>query len=88
MRVNRPCVGMIKPNHATEEDSTMLGVNYSSKKELKARIGRPIQVIETSIFGTEYHETGTFCVVGPDPYRNRKYFANVTMCNGLIVKVS
>ena len=65
----------------------MLGCNYKTKKALKLEIGNPIRVIETSWFGLEYKENGTFCIVGPDPYNNRKWFAQVTMKNGLIAKV-
>lgn len=66
----------------------MMGASYKTKKELKAAIGQPLRYIETSIFGPEYRSNGTFCVVGPDPYRNRKWYAEVTMREGKIAKVS
>lgn len=66
----------------------MMGASYSTKKDLKANIGKPLRFIETSMFGAEYKENGSFCVVGPDPYNNRKWYAQVTMENGLIKKVS
>jgi len=65
----------------------MMGARYKTKKELKAAIGQPLRYEETSLFGLEYKEDGTFCVVGPSP-RERKWFASVTMENGLIKKVS
>ncbi len=65
----------------------MIGVTYKTKKELKAQTGKTLNWIETSMFGREYKSTGTFCVVGPDPYRNRKYFAQVTMQDDIIEKV-
>jgi len=65
----------------------MMGANYKTKKNLKENIGKELRFIETSIFGNEFKENGTFCVVGPDPYRSRKWFAEVTMENGLIKKV-
>ena len=65
----------------------MMGAPYKSKKELKEHVGQPLRYIETSLFGAEYRETGKFCVVGPDPQRNRKWFAEVTMENGLIKSV-
>ncbi len=65
----------------------MMGADYKTKKELKANIGEPLDYIETSMFGAEYLETGTFCVVGPSP-EQRKWFASVTMKDGLISKVS
>jgi len=66
----------------------MMGAPYKSKKELKTQVGKTINVIETSMFGPEYRENGTFCVVGPCPFTNRKWFAAVTMKDGLIAKVS
>lgn len=65
----------------------MMGANYKSKKLLKESIGQPLRYIETSMFGDEYRADGTFCVVGPSP-TERKWFAQVTMRNGLIHKVS
>jgi len=65
----------------------MLGASYKTKKALKESIGKPLRYIETSMFGSEYKENGTFAVVGPDPYRNRKWYATVTMENGIIKKV-
>lgn len=64
----------------------MMGAHYKSKKDLKAAIGKPLNYEETSMFGAEYKETGTFCVVGPSPL-NRKWYAEVQMQNGLILKV-
>jgi len=66
----------------------MLGARYPTKKSLKESIGKPLRYIETSIFGPEYTPNGTFPVVGPDPYTNRKWYATVTMKDGLITKVS
>jgi hypothetical protein len=69
------------------EATPMMGASYKSKKDLKAAVGQPLRYVETSFFGPEYKETGTFCVVGPSPTQ-RKWFASVTMQNGLIAKVS
>ncbi len=65
----------------------MMGAIYKTKKDLKAAIGRELRYEETSMFGEEYRENGTFCVVGPSP-RERRWFASVTMKDGLIAKVS
>ena len=65
----------------------MMGANYKTKKDLKAAIGKPLRYVETSMFGAEYRDNGTFCVVGPSP-TVRKWYASVTMVNGLIAKVS
>jgi len=65
----------------------MMGARYKTKKDLKAAIGQPLRYEETSFFGPEYKESGKFCVVGPSP-RERKWYAEVTMQNGLIAKVS
>jgi hypothetical protein len=39
------------------------------------------------MFGAEYKADGKFCVVGPSAYE-RKWFAEVTMVEGKIAKVS
>jgi hypothetical protein len=65
----------------------MLGAIYNTKKELKASVGKPLRYVETSMFGDEFTPNGKFAVVGPDPYV-RKWFAEVTMKDGLIEKVT
>lgn len=65
----------------------MMGASYRTKKDLKAAIGKPLRYVETSMVGAEYRPDGKFCVVGPSPYE-RKWYAEVTMENGLIKKVS
>ncbi len=65
----------------------MIGALYPTKKALKAAIGQELACEETSMFGDEYKPNGTFAVVGPSPYQ-RKWFASVTMKDGLIAKVS
>jgi hypothetical protein len=65
----------------------MMGATYKTKKDLKAAIGQPLRYIETSFFGPEYKSDGTLYVVGPSP-TERKWYAQVTMANGLIAKVS
>ena len=64
----------------------MMGAIYKTKKELKSAVGQELRYEETSMFGSEFKANGTFCVVGPSP-RERKWFAEVTMSNGLITKV-
>jgi hypothetical protein len=66
----------------------MMGASYPTKKALKESVGKPLRYIETSMFGPEYKENGKFCVVGPCPYTKRKWYAEVTMEEGLIKKVS
>ncbi len=66
----------------------MMGASYPSKKVLKQNVGKPLNYVETSLFGAEYKSNGTFCVVGPCAYTNRKWYAQVTMENDLIKKVS
>lgn len=65
----------------------MLGATYKTKKDLKENIGKPLIFVETSMFGLEFKENGTFAVVGPDP-NHRKWYASVTMKDGIIEKVS
>lgn len=64
----------------------MLGARYETKKILKASIGKPLRYVETSMFGNEYTDNGTFPVVGPSP-QIRKWYAKVTMKDGKIFKV-
>jgi hypothetical protein len=65
----------------------MMGALYPTKQALKSSIGKPLRYEETSMFGAEYRANGTFCVVGPSPYI-RKWYASVTIKDGVIVKVS
>ena len=65
----------------------MLGASYKTKKQLKENIGKPLRFVETSMFGPEYKDNGNLTVVGPSPHV-RKWFAQVTMVDGLIAKVS
>lgn len=68
----------------------MMIVNYTSKKELKENVGKPLNYTETSAFGPEYKPDGTFCGSNR-PYNTgngtREFFAKITMKDGLIAKV-
>ena len=64
----------------------MLGALYPTKKSLRESLGQALQYEETSIFGPEFRPDGCFPVVGPSPYL-RKWYAEVTMRDGLIAKV-
>ena len=69
----------------------MPGCYLKTKKALKELVGQPTgncQFVETSVFGPEIERDGAFCVVGPDPYNSRKWYAEVTVQNGVVVKVS
>ena len=63
---------------------------YPTKKELKANIGQPLRYMETSVFGPEYRDNGTLTVANrPHITRiGREFFAQVTLKDGLIVKVA
>lgn len=70
---------------------TMLVTGYKSKKELKENIGQPLIYRETSIFGPEYKADGKFVVAHRPAITGlpgREFFAQVTMRDGLISKVS
>ncbi len=64
-----------------------MAATYKTKKALKEAVGKTLRYVETSMFGEEFKRDGTFCVVGPSPYE-RKWFAEVTMSEGLIAKVT
>lgn len=67
----------------------MMGASYKTKKDLKSAIGQPLKYVETAfIGGPEYKADGKFCVVGPCAHTNRKWYAEVTMKEGKIFKVS
>tara|TARA_Y100000310_G_C20325603_1_gene642829 strand:+ start:314 stop:517 length:204 start_codon:yes stop_codon:yes gene_type:complete len=64
-----------------------LGISgFKTKKDLKNAIGTMPNFIETSFFGKEYKGDGTYPVVGPNPMV-RKWFAEITIVDGLIRKV-
>ena len=70
---------------------TMLVTGYTSKKELKASVGKPLAYEETSMFGPEYKSTGSFVVAHRPALTDlpgRVFFAKVTMEDDRIVKVS
>ena len=74
----------------------MMILNYKSKKELRENIGKELDYTETSMFGNEFKENGTFCGCNR-PYspeypkfeqrKGREFFASITMENGKIKKV-
>ena len=68
----------------------MLLAIYPSKKALKESIGAPLHYQETSLFGPEYKPDGQLTVANRPHLSGigREFFAQVTMRNGLIVKVS
>ena len=68
---------------------TML-VHYQTKKELKASVGEALRYTETSMFGPEYTDNGTFTVAHRPLIQRaggREFFAQVTMKDGLIAAV-
>ena len=67
----------------------MLIFNYESKKVLKENIGKPLNYIETSLFGNEYKENGLLTGTNRPHItgKGREFFANVTMENGIIKNV-
>ena len=69
----------------------MVILHYTSKKELSAAVGQPLRYEETSVFGPEYRADGT--LVGSNRpsitgIKGREFFAEVTLRDGLIAKVS
>jgi hypothetical protein len=60
--------------------------HYKTKKALKESVGQHLHYSETSMFGDEFQANGSFCVADSSP--QRKWFAKVTMKDGLIEKVS
>tara|TARA_R110000868_G_scaffold353658_1_gene614859 strand:- start:172 stop:378 length:207 start_codon:yes stop_codon:yes gene_type:complete len=67
----------------------MLVFTYPSKKVLKENIGKPLEYIETSIFGDEYKPDGVLTGANRPHITNmgREFFARVVLKDGLITKV-
>jgi hypothetical protein len=67
----------------------MLVFNYESKKALKENIGKPLRYIETSMFGSEYKDSGVLTGANRPHItgKGREFFANVTMEAGIIKAV-
>ena len=74
----------------------MMILNYKSKKEIKAAVGKTLDYTETSFFGEEFKANGSFCGCNRpyspeypkfDQRKGREFFAKVTMKNSLIESV-
>lgn len=65
-------------------------VLYPSKKVLKENIGQRLRYQETSMFGPEYRDNGVLTVANRPHITGmgREFFAQVTMKDGIIQKVS
>jgi len=68
----------------------MMVFNYPSKKLLKESVGERLMYIETSLFGEEYRRDGVLTGANRPHItgHGREFFAEVTMKNGLIHKVT
>lgn len=68
----------------------MIILKYETKKALTADIGKPLLYEETSPFGPEYEENGSFvgCNRPTLTGMKREFYAKVTMENHLIKEVS
>lgn len=68
---------------------TMIAI-YPSKKVLKENIGQRLRYQETSMFGNEYRDNGVLTVANRPHITGigREFFAQVTMKDGIITKVS
>ena len=67
----------------------MLIANYASKKLCRESIGKPLQYIETSMFGAEYKPDGVLTVANRPHItrKGREWFGQITMRDGVIVAV-
>jgi len=69
----------------------MMILLYKSKKLLKEAKGQKLKYRETSLFGPEYKDNGSFCGSNRPTISGtggKEFFATVTMKDGLIEKVS
>ncbi len=70
----------------------MMGLTFKSKVAAKLALAErgtlgPEDVIETSLFGSEYKDGTTAVCVSLDPYTVRNSFAEITLKDGRIVKI-
>lgn len=68
----------------------MMGLRFKSKVEARKAIPFPAtsKIIETSMFGPEYRGDGTYTVcVSLDPYTVRNSFGQITVLDGMVVKI-
>lgn len=65
----------------------MLVARYKTKKSLRESVGQTLRYQETSMFGAEFTEDGSFAVVGPSAYE-RKWYATIVMKDGKIARVT
>lgn len=68
----------------------MMGLRFKTKKEAKEAVPFRAEdkITETSLFGPELRENGKFSVcISLDPYRIRNSFGEITVENGIVVKV-
>lgn len=66
----------------------LIAQGYRTKKDLKSKVGYAFDYYEVSHSGRdEYYPNGCFTVVGPSAY-NRRWYAQVTLKDGVIVKVT
>tara|TARA_R110000824_G_scaffold3543_2_gene16922 strand:- start:267 stop:473 length:207 start_codon:yes stop_codon:yes gene_type:complete len=67
----------------------MIVFNYKSRKVLKENIGRPLNYIETSVFGNEYVSNGMLTGANRPHITGigREFIATVSMKDGKIFKV-
>ena len=59
---------------------------FATKKALKAHKSNPVTLIDPTPFGDKSLTNYTGPIVGPGPY-DRKYYATVTVINGILTKV-
>lgn len=66
----------------------MMGLLFKTKKEAKAAVpfGQE-KILETSFFGAEYKDGKHAVCVSLDPYTVRNAFAQITVKDGIVVKV-
>ena len=59
---------------------------FKTKKSMKEWIGKEVCCIIPMIGGDDYVDNYVGAIVGPGPY-NRKWYAQVEIANGILMKV-
>lgn len=65
-----------------------LSPSPKTKKELKTMKGQKVNVYNPTPFSCDQITDGRICVVGPDPFVKRSWYAELELKDSILVKVS
>jgi hypothetical protein len=68
--------------------TTYISSNPATKKALKALVGQKVSAYTLTPFGTEYHHTGRYTISGPHYPKPHRWYAQITLEDGILRSVS